>query len=271
MISTPTDRSMGAPLMPAGETPAPRNTVISAENLVKTYGEGGPASVRALRGISFQIQSGESAAVMGASGSGKSTLMNIVGCLDRPTTGTYRLNDIDVSHESRRRLAHIRSAVLGFVFQSFQLLPRLTALENVELPMQYLSGVSGHKRRTAATEALVSVGLADKLKRRPTELSGGQQQRVAIARALVNKPKVLLADEPTGNLDTRTGLEVLALLQQLHRGGLTIILVTHEADVAACASRRLILRDGKLVSDTQQTPIDAASELKKLPVDATIG
>ena len=244
-----------------------QSQVICAEELAKTYGDGGPAPVRALRGVSFQIQSGESVAIMGASGSGKSTLMNIIGCLDRPTSGTYRLNGMDVSRESRRKLAHVRSEVLGFVFQNFQLLPRLTALENVELPMQYLSGgISGRKRRAAATEALTAVGLADKLKRRPTELSGGQQQRVAIARALVNKPKVLLADEPTGNLDTRTGLEVLALLQQLHRNGLTVILVTHESDVAACASRRLILRDGKLVSDTRQTALDAAAELQKLPV-----
>jgi putative ABC transport system ATP-binding protein len=259
-----TERGIGEPPVPPAQKP-----VIAAYGLVKTYGEGGPAPVHALRGVTFKIQAGESVAVMGSSGSGKSTLMNIIGCLDRPTSGTYELNGINVSRESRRKLAHVRSEVLGFVFQNFQLLPRLSALENVELPMQYLSGAfSGRKRRAAATEALTAVGLADKLKRRPTELSGGQQQRVAIARALVNKPKVLLADEPTGNLDTRTGLEVLALLQQLHRDGLTIILVTHEADVAACASRRLILKDGKLVSDTKQTPLDAAEELKKLPVDA---
>ena len=242
--------------------------LIHAENLVKTYGADGPSPVHALRGVSFQIQPGEFVAVMGTSGSGKSTLMNILGCLDRPSSGSFRLDGADVSQESRRRLAQIRSKVLGFVFQSFQLLPRLTALENVGLPLQYVRGVSSSQRRERATEALTKVGLAQKLIRRPTELSGGQQQRVAIARALVNRPRVLLADEPTGNLDTRTGLEVLALLQELHRSGLTIVLVTHEPDVANCASRKLILRDGKLATDARQEPLNAQAELDKLqPAD----
>jgi len=242
--------------------------IISVDNATKTYGAGGEAPVHALRGVSFEICAGEFVAIMGASGSGKSTLMNILGCLDRPTTGGYRLAGRDVSRENRRSLAHVRSAVLGFVFQNFQLLTRLTSQANVELPLQYVRALNGANRRALAVQALTRVGLADKLKRRPSELSGGQQQRVAIARALVNSPKVLLADEPTGNLDTRTGLEVLALLQELHRGGLTIVLVTHEQDVAACASRRLIVRDGKLVSDVRQQPADAVAELRRLEQEA---
>jgi putative ABC transport system ATP-binding protein len=246
---------------------AERNA-IEVRDLVKTYGEGTANPVFALRGVSFEIRAGEFAAVMGTSGSGKSTLMNILGCLDRPSSGAYLLDGRDVSQESRRSLARLRSHCLGFVFQNFQLLPRLTALENVEMPLQYRRDIPGAQRREQATDALVRVGLKDKLNRRPTELSGGQQQRVAIARALANRPRVLLADEPTGNLDTRTGLDVLALLQELNRdsaGGLTIILVTHEADVAACAARRLMLRDGKLVTDARQEPQDARAALAKLP------
>lgn len=248
----------------------PETSVISVQDLVKTYGEKTPNPVRALRGVSFEIRPGEFVAVMGSSGSGKSTLMNLLGCLDRPSSGRFLLDGRDVARESRRRLAQLRSMALGFVFQNFQLLPRLTAQENVELPLQYRRDVSGRERRERAKEALVKVGLADKLARRPTELSGGQQQRVAVARALVNAPRVLLADEPTGNLDTRTGLEVLALMQQLNRDKLTIILVTHENDVAACASRKLILRDGKLVTDVTQTPANAAQELARLPVEAVL-
>lgn len=242
--------------------------VIAVTDLVKTYGADTPNPVRALRGVSFTINAGEFVAVMGTSGSGKSTLMNILGCLDRPSTGTYHLDNKDVSRESRRSLAHLRSRALGFVFQNFQLLPRLTAMENVELPLQYQSDVSTRERRERASGSLMRVGLADKLKRRPTELSGGQQQRVAIARALVNAPRVLLADEPTGNLDTRTGLEVLALIQRLNQEGLTIVLVTHENDVAACASRKLLLRDGKLASDIHQKGNDAQAELLALPEES---
>ena len=245
--------------------------VIAVHELVKTYGADGPSPVRALRGVSFQIRYGEFVAVMGTSGSGKSTLMNILGCLDRPSSGTYHLDGCDISGESRRRLAQLRSRVLGFVFQNFQLLPRLSALENVALPLQYAKGVSGKERRERSTESLQLVGLSDKILRRPTELSGGQQQRVAIARALVNRPRVLLADEPTGNLDTRTGLEVLALLQQLHRSGLTIVLVTHEPDVAACATRRLILRDGRLATDCQQQAMDAQERLNAIPAESGTG
>ncbi len=241
--------------------------VISALDLVKTYGAETSNPVRALRGVSFDIMPGEFVAVMGASGSGKSTLMNLLGCLDRPTSGSFILDGRDIAREGRRGLAHLRSQALGFVFQNFQLLPRLTALENVELPLQYRRDVSGRQRRERAKEALTKVGLAEKIIRRPTELSGGQQQRVAIARALVNAPRVLLADEPTGNLDTRTGLEVLALMQQLNRDKLTIILVTHENDVAACATRKLVLRDGKLVTDATQSPANAADELAKIPVE----
>jgi putative ABC transport system ATP-binding protein len=250
--------------------PETRLPVISVRGLAKTYDPKNPNPVHALRGVSFEILPGEFVAVMGASGSGKSTLMNILGCLDRPTSGTYLLDGKDVSRESRRRLAHLRSRALGFVFQNFQLLPRLSALENAELPLQYRRDVSARQRRERAAEALVKVGLADKLRRRPTELSGGQQQRIAIARALVNSPRVLLADEPTGNLDTRTGLELLALLQQLNRTGLTIVLVTHESDVAACAMRRLILRDGRLVTDARQEPMDAQAHLAALPLEAAL-
>ncbi len=238
--------------------------IIEIERLAKTYGQG-ESTVRALRDVSFSIRAGEFVAVMGASGSGKSTLMNILGCLDRPTGGSYRLEARDISQESRRSLARLRLATLGFVFQNFQLLPRLTAQENVEMPLHYVRGVSGRERRRRAQDVLAKVELISKLTRRPTELSGGQQQRVAIARALVNQPKVLLADEPTGNLDTRTGLEILTLLQQLNRSGLTVILVTHELDVAACAGRRLVLRDGHLLSDTFQTANDAVAQLAALP------
>ncbi|MCY3020269.1 MAG: ABC transporter ATP-binding protein, partial [Planctomycetota bacterium] len=227
-----------------------QNPVIAVRELVKTYDAGSPNPVHALRGTSFEIQPGEFVAVMGASGSGKSTLMNILGCLDRPTSGMYRLDGADISRESRRRLAHLRSRALGFVFQSFQLLPRLTARENVELPLHYRRDVSTRQRRARAEEALVKVGLADKLRRRPTELSGGQQQRVAIARALVNAPRVLLADEPTGNLDTARSREIMGLLTALNRDrGITVIMVTHEQDMAAYATRIIRFMDGLVASD----------------------
>jgi putative ABC transport system ATP-binding protein len=245
----------------ANGTSGSNSHVIAIRDIVKVYGEKTPNPVQALNGVSFGIAPGEFVAVMGASGSGKSTLMNILGCLDRPSSGTYHLDGADVSRETRRKLAHLRSRCLGFVFQNFQLLPRISSRENVELPLHYRHDVSGRERRHRAEQALVRVGLADKIHRRPTELSGGQQQRVAIARALVNAPRVLLADEPTGNLDTRTGLEVLALLQQLNEEKLTIVLVTHETDVAACASRRLVLRDGKLLTDTRHEPVSAAKML----------
>lgn len=241
--------------------------LIDVRDLVKTYGAETPNPVYALRGVSFSIATGEFVAIMGTSGSGKSTMMNILGCLDKPSSGQFFLEGKDIAQETRRGLAKLRSQFLGFVFQNFQLLPRLTAQENVEMPLQYRSDISGRERATRAKDALVRVGLADKLNRRPTELSGGQQQRVAFARALANQPHVLLADEPTGNLDTRTGLEVLGLVQDLNREGLTIILVTHENDVAACAQRKLLLRDGKLVADERQKQLVAREELAKLPVE----
>ena len=237
--------------------------VIEAKDLHKTYGANTPNPVFALRGVSFAIAKGEFAAIMGHSGSGKSTLMNLLGCLDRPSSGEFLLNGQDVSKKSRRELAHIRGETIGFVFQSFHLMARMTAKANCELPMQY-TNLSGKERRTRAENVLKRVGLGEKLDRRPTELSGGQQQRVAIARALVNKPALLLADEPTGNLDTRTGLEILALLQELNRDGLTVVLVTHEPDVAACARRVLYMRDGLLAKTTlNENPPDARKLLEE--------
>ncbi len=249
-------------MIPTPASPPSNTAVVEARKLVKTYGNTTKNPVFALRGVSFAIQRRDFIAVMGHSGSGKSTLMNILGCLDRPTTGAYLLNGEDVSRKSRRELARIRSRTLGFVFQSFQLLPRLSARANCELPLQY-AGAPGFERRKRAEEALVRVGLKDKLDRKPTELSGGQQQRVAIARALANSPSLLLADEPTGNLDTRTGYEILALLQKLNGEGLTILMVTHEHDVAACAGRALHMRDGLVVKETvHQTPVDALQALE---------
>jgi putative ABC transport system ATP-binding protein len=221
--------------------------------------------VRALRGVDLVIERGEFAAIVGQSGSGKSTMMNIIGCLDRPTVGQYLLDGLDVGGRSNDARAVVRNRLIGFVFQGFNLLPRTTALENVELPLVY-RGVSKRERRRMALEALDQVGLANRVHHTPNQLSGGQQQRVAIARALVTKPPLLLADEPTGNLDTRTSLEVLALLQDLNRHGITICLVTHEHDIAACASRVLTMRDGRIQSDKRSaSPTNAAAALAALP------
>jgi putative ABC transport system ATP-binding protein len=225
-------------------------TVIDLADVTKIY-RTGDVSLRALDGVSLRVQSGEFLAVMGASGSGKSTLMNIIGCLDRPTSGTYALAGRPVSGMSRGELARTRNRMLGFVFQQFNLLARTSALENVELPLEY-AGVGARQRRRLATAALERVGLANRLAHHPNQLSGGQQQRVAIARALVNDPEVILADEPTGALDSRTSVEVMALFQQLWRSGITIVLVTHEADVAAFSSRVVVMRDGKVLSDRVQ-------------------
>jgi putative ABC transport system ATP-binding protein len=238
---------------------------IRLENIYKTY-DLGEIQVPALRGVSLEIYPGEFVAVMGASGSGKSTLMNIVGCLDRPTRGHYLLDGKDVSSLTKDELAAIRSHKIGFVFQQFNLLPRTTALENVELPTIY-AGVPVEERARRAQEALQRVGLAERAGHFPSQLSGGQQQRVAIARALVNNPSLLLADEPTGNLDSRTSVEIMEILQGLNdQQGLTVVIVTHEPDIAQYAKRALEFRDGKLRKDTVvQSRMIAAEVLPTLP------
>jgi putative ABC transport system ATP-binding protein len=226
--------------------------LVELEGVTKTY-RMGDVEVQALRGVSLTIEQGEFTAIMGASGSGKSTLMNVLGCLDQPTSGRYLLEGQDVSRLSTERLAEIRNRTIGFVFQSFNLLSRTSALENVELPLLY-SGVPAAERHARASEALQQVGLADRTDHLPNQMSGGQQQRVAIARALVNRPRVILADEPTGNLDSRTSVEVMSLFQDLGRGGITVVLVTHEPDIAQYASRVLVMRDGHVLSDTRREP-----------------
>lgn len=221
--------------------------LIEARNLTKVYTLGGQ-TVHALRGVSLDIEAGEFVAIMGASGSGKSTLMNILGCLDRPTSGEYRLAGEPVQDMNADALASIRNRRIGFVFQQFNLLPRTSAQENVELPMVY-AGIAAVPRRTRALEALQQVGLGERTQHTPAELSGGQQQRVAIARALVNQPVMVLADEPTGALDSQTSEDIMRLLSQLNAQGITVVLVTHEADVAAWARRRIVFRDGAIVED----------------------
>jgi len=241
--------------------------IIVTEGLTKNY-HLGPHTVHALRGVSVTIDRGDFVAVMGPSGSGKSTFMNLLGCLDTPSAGRYELDGEDVAGLSPDALARIRNTKIGFVFQQFNLLPRTTALENVELPLLYAS-MPARERRTRAEQRLAAVGLADRAGHHPSQLSGGQQQRVAIARALANDPAMILADEPTGNLDTRTSVEMLALLQGLNRTGLTIVLVTHEPDIATYASRHIIFRDGRLRADERVAdPVDAAVALTSLPREA---
>jgi putative ABC transport system ATP-binding protein len=225
----------------------PRDAVIVTRNLQREYDMGGEI-VRALRGVDITIRRNEFVAIMGPSGSGKSTLMNMIGCLDTPTRGEYWLNGHRVSELEDNELARIRNKEIGFVFQTFNLLPRATALHNVELPLVY-AGVSGKERKARAVDALTQVGLADRMEHRPNELSGGQRQRVAIARALVNQPSIILADEPTGNLDSTTSIEILALFNQLHQQNQTIVLVTHEHDIAAHARRQVHLKDGMVEQD----------------------
>jgi putative ABC transport system ATP-binding protein len=241
------------------------NPVIDLEEIHKVY-HTGEVDVHAVRGVSAQIQAGEFVAIMGASGSGKSTLMNIIGCLDRSTRGRYRLDATDVSELGRDQLADIRNQKIGFIFQGFNLLSRTSALENVELPMLYLHGhLSSREQHERALRALETVGLADRAGHHPNQLSGGQQQRVAIARALVNQPALLLADEPTGNLDSQTSIEIMGVFQRLNQQGMTVVMVTHELDIARYTKRNLIMRDGRIVSDVPVNDrLNAETELRRL-------
>jgi putative ABC transport system ATP-binding protein len=243
------------------------DAIVKLEDFSKTY-ETGEVQVHAVRSVSLSVMPGEFVAVMGASGSGKSTLMNTVGCLDRPTSGKYWLDGVDVTQLDRDQLAWLRNQKIGFVFQGFNLLTRTSAVENVELPLLYAHGVSGKELHKRAMEALDMVGLGDRALHHPNQLSGGQQQRVAIARALVNRPKLLLADEPTGNLDTQTSIEIMGLFQELNRQGMTVVMVTHELDIAHYTRRMLIMRDGRLIKDEAiADPLSSREELAKLRVE----
>jgi putative ABC transport system ATP-binding protein len=239
--------------------------VIKLEGFSKTYFTG-EIEVHAVRGVSLEIRPGEFVAIMGASGSGKSTLMNAIGCLDRPTAGKYWLDGVDVGELGREELADLRNEKIGFVFQGFNLLSRTSALENIELPLLYARpGIRGHAQRERALKALETVGLADRADHHPNQLSGGQQQRVAIARALVNNPKLLLADEPTGNLDSRTSIEIMGVFQNLNAQGMTVVMVTHELDIAHYSTRMVVMRDGRIVTDEAvRDRLVAPEELRKL-------
>jgi putative ABC transport system ATP-binding protein len=243
------------------------NTIIDIRSLKKDY-HVGEVTVHALRGVDLKISEGEFVAIMGASGSGKSTMLNILGCLDKPTSGDYLLDGISMNSMTRDELARLRNKKLGFVFQSYNLLARTTAIENVELPLFYNSGMKSHERRRSALAALEAVGLSERIHHMPNQLSGGQQQRVAIARSLVNDPVLILADEPTGNLDTRTSVGVMGLFQELNDKGRTIVFVTHEPDIAKFATRNIIFRDGKIVREFRVTERSDAKEiLNALPVE----
>jgi len=241
------------------------SSVIKLEGIHKIY-QTGDVGVHAVRGVSMEMNRGEFVAIMGASGSGKSTLMNIIGCLDRPTQGKYLLDGTDTSELDRDALADIRNQKIGFIFQGFNLLSRTTALENVELPMLYLHrSLTSREQHERALRSLELVGLADRADHHPNQLSGGQQQRVAIARALVNQPALLLADEPTGNLDSQTSIEIMGVFQKLNDQGITIVMVTHELDIARFTKRNVIMRDGRIVSDTPVNErLNAETELRRL-------
>ncbi|MBT9189240.1 ABC transporter ATP-binding protein [Zobellia russellii] len=239
--------------------------IIKIEDLKREFTMG-TETVHALKGISFDIKEGEFVTIMGSSGSGKSTLLNILGCLDQPTAGNYEIDGVKVKNLSRNELATIRNEKIGFIFQSYNLLARTSAIENVELPLLYNSKVSTEERRERAIKALGMVGLAERLNHTPSQLSGGQQQRVAIARSLVNNPVMILADEATGNLDTRTSYEIMSLFQELNQKGITITFVTHEPDIATFSNRTIVLKDGNIIQDYQNHNILSASEeLAKLP------
>jgi putative ABC transport system ATP-binding protein len=249
-------------------THQPRNmSVIELQQIRRNFVVG-DETVHALRGVSFSIEQGEFATIMGTSGSGKSTLLNILGCLDTPTSGEYMLDGVNVRTMDKDERATLRNRKIGFVFQNYNLLPKTTAVENVELPLMYNASVKSAERRRRAVEALEAVGLGNRLEHKSNQMSGGQMQRVAIARALVNNPAVILADEATGNLDTRTSFEILVLFQKLHAEGRTIIFVTHNPEIAHYSTRNIVLRDGMVIEDTvNPNPLDAAAALAALPVE----
>ena len=241
--------------------------IIKIEDLTREFTMGAE-TVRALRGISFTINEGEFITIMGSSGSGKSTLLNILGCLDQPTAGIYVIDGVKMKDLSRNQLATIRNEKIGFIFQSYNLLARTSALENVELPLFYNSKVSSEERRDSALKAIEMVGLSDRMDHTPSQLSGGQQQRVAIARSLVNNPVMILADEATGNLDTRTTYEIMSIFQELNKQGITIIFVTHEPDIASFSKRTIVLKDGNIIQDYKNQKVQSATEeLAKLPIE----
>lgn len=244
-----------------------KKEIIRIENLRREFIVGGE-KVKALRGVSFTIREGEFVTIMGTSGSGKSTLLNLLGCLDTPTSGEYLLDGMSVQSMSKNRRAMTRNRKIGFVFQNYNLLPKTTAIENVELPLLYNPNVNAAERRKRAIDALNAVGLGERLNHKSNQMSGGQQQRVAIARALVNDPVIILADEATGNLDTRTSFSILMLFQELHAKGRTIIFVTHNPELAEYSSRNIVLRDGKIISDTiNESPASAREAFENLPKD----